>query len=338
MAVEATPVIKPKTTDVCCADQVFKDPSLYNFYGNPLVSRKRAVVTNAGTKSIVRWTMLNTDGLPVDLTTCGLPVSEDGTCETSESLSSSESVGEGECKTSCVVLCFREYMSFGRQQAAEEPIKGIVTDAGNGMVEFELPKDLCPGIYWAEAAVMNCDCPMFSNVFCLVINRGLFSQARPMNNLGPPTIAEIRLFAADSHADESLLQDGTKWDDAEIAACIVRPVDYWNEVPPPLMSSLFTTDTFPFRFHWLEAILGSLFLISAERFRANHLPYSASGVSIDDQAKFQLYEEVGRRKWAEYKAWVRHKKAEINLNEGYGVVGSPYGNINGYFTGRGGGS
>jgi hypothetical protein len=137
------------------------------------------------------------------------------------------------------------------------------------------------------------------------------------------SIAEIRLHLRDSAPGESYLLENLMFDDAEIALAIARPVMYWNEVPPPLGRN-YSTQNFPFRYHWLEGICANLFMMVAEQFRRNQLSYQAGGIAVDDQNKEGSYERAGQTRWQAYREWVRATKASINLESCYGEVGSNY--------------
>jgi hypothetical protein len=163
---------------------------------------------------------------------------------------------------------------------------------------------------------------VFSNTFFIRIELGGWGNGR--RGKGPPSIAEVRLHLRDSHASESYLLDNVRFDDAEINLATVRPIMQWNEMPPDVAQ--YTTQNFPFRYHWLEAIAGNLFLMVAEQFRANNLRYSAAGVSIDDQGKEPNYEAAAQRRLAVWNDFIKRKKAEINLSQGFASFGSPYGN------------
>ncbi|NBZ97017.1 MAG: hypothetical protein EBR40_11450, partial [Proteobacteria bacterium] len=198
-------------------------------------------------------------------------------------------------------------------------------------VEAELTKNMVgiPGIFYGEMALINVPaqeanqpCVVFSNTFYVIINRSAFDSRSSNRNAGPPTMAEIRLHLRDSAPGESYLIENLMFDDAEIALAITRPIQYWNEVPPPI--GIFTTQNFPFRYHWLEGICANLFFMVAEQYRRNQLSYSAGGLSVDDQNKEANYEQAGQIRWQAYREWVRAKKAEINLEGGYGEIGSTY--------------
>lgn len=277
--------------------------------GQPVLTRMRAITINQGQCATIKWQMHDREGRPVDLTTIGL------------------ANGPAENEAYAVVLRLKEQLSVGSSVPAAQ-IVGTITDAATGQVEFNLTKNMVglPGVYYGEAAVITVEsdacaqpCGIFSNIFSLIISRSTLG-----NNTysGPPSVAEIRLHLRDSAPGESFLLDNVMFDDAEIALAIQRPVQYWNEVPPPLEN--FTTQNFPFRYHWLEGICANLFFMVAEQYRRNQLDYAAAGLQINDQNKEQNYERAGQMRWQLYREWVRAKKAQINLESCYGEVGSIY--------------
>jgi hypothetical protein len=159
-------------------------------------------------------------------------------------------------------------------------------------------------------------CQYYSNTFYLTIDSGLYTG----EIFGPPSIAEVRLSLRDSGPAESMLLNNLAFSDEEIAMAIARPVQLWNETPPHLRTYHYTTTTFPFRYYWLEAIAGTLFLLAAEYYRRNNLTYSAANVSVNDLDKEPQYEAAGQRRLQMYKEFVRAKKSELNLNQFYGGI------------------
>jgi len=268
----------------------------------------RAINITQGQCATIKWQMHDQAGRPVDLTTVNLVN------------------GPAENENYAVVLRLKEQLAIGTGNAPLQ-VGGTIVDAATGQVEFALTATMVglPGIYYGEVALITVaendetQCGIFSNIFSLIISRGTLGSD---TTGGPPSIAEIRLHLRDSAPGESFLLDNLMFDDAEIALAIQRPVQYWNEVPPPLAS--FTTQNFPFRYHWLEGICANLFFMVAEQYRRNQLDYSAAGVQVNDQNKEQNYERAGQVRWQMYREWVRGKKAQINLESCYGEVGSLY--------------
>lgn len=301
------PVIAP----VSCAGQNVLAAPVSTVNGNPILSRMRSITVTQGQCATIEWQLQDKDGRPVDLRPC--------------EFGNSASVSLDDFK---IVLRLKEHLSIGNNKAPVE-VDADVVDAEHGKVRAELTAKMVglPGVYFGEMALVNTPaqnanqpCVVFSNTFYVVVARGTFGDE---NYQGPPTIAEIRLHLRDSSPQESFLLDHLMFDDAEIALAISRPVMYWNEIPP-FLDIKYTTQNFPWRYHWLEGICANLFFMVAEQFRRNQLSYSAAGVSLDDQNKEPNYERAGQTRWQAYQQWARGIKAAINLESCYGVVGSPY--------------
>ena len=320
MVVIATPNPAPATP--CCANTNTPAESLPNpvpfagqnvvsapiskVNGAPILSRMRAVSINQGQVATIDWQLHDNSGAPINLAAANLG-------QPGNPLQ--------------LVFRMKEQIKLGEWQLPVE-LPVTVVEAATGKVTVALtPASVAlPGVFYAEIALVNTaagtpahDAVVFSNLFSLIISRSTFSTAVPG---GPPTMAEIRLHLRDSSPQESFLLDSLMFDDAEIALAIARPVQYWNEIPPPI--GTFDTNTFPFRYHWLEGICANLFFMVAEQFRRNQLSYSAAGVTLDDQNKEPNYERAGQMRWDAYRTWVRAKKAEINLEGSYGEIGSLY--------------
>jgi hypothetical protein len=298
---------------VPCATQNVISAPISTVNNAPVYSRMRAVNLTQGQCGAIDWQLHDKDGHPVNLEPCGLT---DG----------SQSVAGADFK---IVLRLKEQLSLGNQRPPLE-VEAAVVDASEGRVRAELTKGMTDlaGVYYGEMAMVSTQaeaagqpCVVFSNTFSVVINRGTFGPQGEQG--GPPSIAEIRLHLRDSAPGESFLLDNLMFDDAEIASAIARPIMYWNETPPPLGDN-YTTQNFPFRYHWLEGICANLFMMVAEQFRRNDFQYAAAGLQVNDQNKSQAYEQAGQARWQAYREWVRVTKATINLESCYGEVTSTY--------------
>ncbi len=300
-----------------CVDQKTRGVAPTLVYGVPAVERQKAIVAHYGEHPTIRWQMVDQHGRPVDLRAC-LTAGDGGSSADAEDgprlvLKLREMVGSDNC-----VATF----------AAD------ATDAENGWVEAPLvdPSGISgPGAYIAEMAVMHDGedpgVAIFSNVFTLYLEPSLFRQVsgRP----GPPTIMEIRLALRDSSPAEARLLDAVTFDDAEIALAVVRPVQYFNEINPPL-DTTFDSTNFPSRYHWCLGATAQLFFMLAEYYRKNQLAYGAGGISVDDFNKAPLYEQAGALRWADYKAWSQQVRIRMNLAACWGSADSPYAYSYGY--------
>lgn len=304
--VAATPVLTP----ISCAGQNVISAPVSKTNGLPVLTRMRAINISQGQCTTINWEMHDKDGNPVDLTPCGF----------------ADNANPEGFK---VVLRLKEHLSLGNSRTPAQ-VDATVVDADKGVVQATLGTNLVglPGVYFADMALIsvpaeeaNQPCVIFSNTFYVIINRSTFGPTDKPG--GPPSMAEIRLHLRDSSPNESYLLEHLMFDDAEIALAITRPVQFWNEVPPPI-DNIYSTQTFPFRYHWLEGICANLFLMVAEQFRRNQLDYSAAGISLNDQNKEANYERAGQMRWQAYRDWVRATKASINLEGCYGQVTSNY--------------
>lgn len=175
-----------------------------------------------------------------------------------------------------------------------------------------------PGIYLAELVIRDA-------AGVRRVSEFRYLQVTPTlewTSQGPITIPEIRMVLMDYECVNTLLDD-VEFKDAEILMAIRRPVDRWNETTPNLI--LYTPATFPWREHWMIATVGYLMRAAAHKYRRNQLSYQAAGLSIDDMNKFNEYEKVAQLRIEEFDVWMKNKKIEINVAQGVGMLGSPYG-------------
>lgn len=141
-----------------------------------------------------------------------------------------------------------------------------------------------------------------------------------MSNYGGTiTLPELRLAIRDVCPEINFLLDAKEYDEHELMWAIRRPIEYWNEIPPPVRT--FSMEDFPFRYHWLEASVGELMRMVAVWMRRNDLDYSAAGLTVADTKKWPDYMKLGMERLNEYKAFVRQKKIEINIQGGFQQMG-----------------
>ena len=285
--------------------------------GRQILTRTHAITIPGQQKATINWTMRDPQGTPVDLSAC--------LCEPDGSLSASSSESAGDCV--CTYrLAFRlaEYLGG---VACEYP--AVVTSAETGELQVEIPGDspITPGIYFGEFAMLECqgespDVVIFSNRIYVTVGQNLW-QTRMCSPAGPPSLSEVRLHLRDTDPSESFLLDNLAFGDEEIAHAMTLPIQYWNEIPPPIGTH--TTTTFPYRYHWLMATAGYLFLAAAEQQRRNNLQYASGGVQVNDQNREPNYEQAAMRRLDEYRDFVKRKKSEINMDLCWGGTGSAYG-------------
>jgi len=128
----------------------------------------------------------------------------------------------------------------------------------------------------------------------------------------------IRIFLRDADPAANLLLDDYEFSQEEIRTAANLTVDQWNETPPPVRK--YTVDSFPWRYHLLIGTCSKLMVMAANAFRRNRLAVQVPGGTADDQNKEREYLAAADRFNKEFKEWMRDKKVEKNMEEGWGEV------------------
>lgn len=286
--------------------------------GTAIPERRETIEIPGRQTATLTLSLTNAQNQPIDLTDC--------LCTPDGSLSLQSDSSDCPCAFA-IRFRLREVATGPCRDSADLAVS--LANAAEGQVQITLSAadTAVPGVYLGELALVACeegsDPPeetvLVSKTWYIAIGASLWSPSQT----GPPSLAEIRLHLRDSSAVESRLLETVRFSDSEIVSAIRLPVDYWNEIPPPV--ARYTTSSFPFRYHWILGTTGYLFRLAAEQHRANRFDYSAGGVSVQDQNQEQAYERASEQRLSEYYAFVRSKKAEISMRQGHGSVGSPYG-------------
>lgn len=132
------------------------------------------------------------------------------------------------------------------------------------------------------------------------------------------TDMDIRIWLRDNDPAANVLLDDFEFSAEELRTAQTLAVDYWNETPPAIHG--YDYDKFPYRYALLRGTAANLLFMAAHRYRRNELQYSAGGLQVNSEAKWQTYDQAGQRLWAEFTQWVRMKKRELNAALGWGVA------------------
>lgn len=293
---------------ILCADQLTVRPVVsISVDGQPVLKRPRGVQVNQGQDATIRYTLLNQNGDPIDLSVCLLA----GGSVKARIHETILAVPPDFVQVDCTIV------------NNTDPAPGQ-----DGCVDLPLPADVVsfPGISKVEFALLDVNGNViFTNWIYLIVNRGQWGPSGSLSTIGGPlTIAEIKLHLRDSDPADNLWLGIEEFDIAEIAACIERPISYWNESQPPIRV-FYNTANFPYRYYWLEGTVGCLYKMAAKHYTRVHLPYQQQGgLMIDDKNKAKEYQAIAESSWNEYKDWVLRKKVEINAWGAVQGVGSPY--------------
>lgn len=132
------------------------------------------------------------------------------------------------------------------------------------------------------------------------------------------TDLDVRIWLRDNDPEANLLLDDFEFSPEEIRTAMTLAVDHWNEQPPFIRN--YDYDRFPFRSQLLKGAAANLLFTAAHGFRRNSLNMQAGGLSGDDQAKFQQYDQAGDRLWQEYHDWCLRSKRSINAEHGWATI------------------
>ena len=257
---------------------------------------------------------------PVDLTKYGIPSSSSSSApsdSSSSSLSSSSYVLIPTGYKHGVEIVVKEIAQDPRCVVAKLAEVRSEEDARNGIVHLSLnPNEIWKsGIFTSMAVVWANNCPVKLIPFYLEVMPNLLDCC--YNYALTP--AEVRMYLRDRCPQDNFLLDEVEFQSDEIMFMIVRAVDEWNETPPPVTT--FTSITFPFRYNWALSVVGDLFGVAARNLRRNKLDYGAGGLTVNDQARWEQYNAWNKELKAEWRAFIRRKKLEINIQEGYMSLG-----------------
>lgn len=194
------------------------------------------------------------------------------------------------------------------------------TDASKGKINFAVADGQMKyaGLFPAQLVIEN-------GTGELLHAQNYWYESRPgldYRSYGPLTIAEIRMELRDACAEQNYLVDGLEFDDSQIAYCLRKPIDEFNERFQPKTS--YSPMNFPHRFHWSRATVAYLLEIASHGYARNHLDYAAGGVQVQDQNKFAIYGKLAVDLLGEWRQFIKERKLELNIENGFGNLGSGY--------------
>lgn len=198
-----------------------------------------------------------------------------------------------------------------------------ITDAITGTVEVSLTKgDMnYGGVFIAELVALDASSDALHRS-SLYLNVDLSLQ-KVDNTFAPLTIPDLRLSLFDRDPNDNCLLEALEFTDSTLAYCLRRPIDIYNELPP-LGSTSYTPDTFPYRANWITGALAEVYKIAARKLIRNEFPVQASGISIDDKQRSQAYVQWGAQLAQEFDMWARERKYHESVNSCFGSTSNPY--------------
>lgn len=278
-------------------------PKVSEMDGVATPSRMQGVQVFQGQLVTLEWTMRDQDGNPVDLSDV---LNEQPSASSGSSIQPLDTTIE---------LNIMECLSVGTQ-CVPLTLSGEIIDEAKGTVKVDLTPEAVSyaGVFYLEWRLKRPDGhAVLVNQGYMLVNRSITSQQAT----APPTIQELRLSIRDSGPEDNYLLDRIEYDLAEVAIAMVQAVRTWNETMS-FVNVRYNTTTFPYQRQWMFAIVGELFLLAADNYDRNLQEYSAGGTSMRDKDKGPKYREKGVELLQSYKSFVTQRKAQLNLEQGYG--------------------
>lgn len=137
------------------------------------------------------------------------------------------------------------------------------------------------------------------------------------------TIAEVRYALMDRCPVDNFLLDNVEFDDSIIMWAMRRPIDKWNESAPILRRYTYTPANFPWRYYWVNGVMGELLKAAGRNYSRNNLRYQGGGLSVNDKDKAQEYMAFGNELQAEYDDWMMRTKIALNASQAWGTTFIP---------------
>jgi len=218
--------------------------------------------------------------------------------------------------SSMSALC---YVRELRTTEPKETWPGVLVSPETGLINVSVPKTtLGPGNFLCQLAIRDAD----ENI--LLVDEGYIDIRGDVTRKStqPLSIADVRMALYDLDPELNMLIDRLEFEDAQIAYCMQRPIDMWNETPPQV--TIYTQATFPSREFWLRGTMGFLLRQISYLYTRNTLNYQAGGMSVNDQDRGKDYLTLANGLLGEYKEWMERTKTAQNLSQFYGTIDSGF--------------
>jgi hypothetical protein len=314
VGVLATPVLQPAATTAQLPEitPAIVRPGMPEIDGCAVLTRLKAFVVFQGTTPTLEYVFRDGNGNPVDMSSvfgAGGDTSVPGWLAQ-------------------ITLRIREVTVRGF--SGSNPVYEVVGEPhmpSGGVVRADLPAAVTAnaGIYqlsWGLAYTNPVRLVLVQNAYLSVERSLYFATSDQPWGSGPVTLGEVRIALRDSSANENVRIDDVEFADEEVVNAVVLPLQYFNEVSPPIPP--FTTKNFPYRFNWLQGITAQLYFMAANWYRRNKQKIAAGGLSDDDLDRDRDYDQKAQMLWKDFTEWTLNKKVEINVQSVLGGMDSPY--------------
>lgn len=137
------------------------------------------------------------------------------------------------------------------------------------------------------------------------------------------SIEDVQEYIRD-RAENNLLLDGEEFTPVVISLAMDLAVSAYNAMPP---YTTYTVGSFTNKDIMMSGTLWKMFAGQAALLARNTMNYSDGGIQIPVEERFQLYESLAQMYQSDFLTNTRALKTHLNLEAGWGGVGSDYGNF-----------
>lgn len=131
---------------------------------------------------------------------------------------------------------------------------------------------------------------------------------------------EVREFVLDK-IEKNYLIDGEELSNTQISIAMEMTLLDWNSTPPTDASTL---DNFPFKHILMFGTLYRCFMGLSALVSRNNFGFSDGGISVPLEERAQLYQMLSTMYQAEYALTMSKVKINLNMEQGWGSIGSDY--------------
>lgn len=293
-------------------------PGVKSVDGCNVLTHVQAFTLQQAVPAVLEFTCRDTRGVPVDLSafTTG-----------SDSSGASESIDD---PNTHVRLRIKEWIE-GRRSSRSNPVFTLddaeIYNPSAGILHGIVRGDAIslPGIFRLEWQLLDAfgnAARVFNGLMFVEKSMAMDDADERYAKSGPPSISEIRMAMMDTRQQNTLLDD-VEFSDAEILTAIAKPIQFWNECNPPIRV-FYNTRDFPYRYHWLQGIVGHLHISAANHYRRNDVIKISGATVIADKRKEKEYMAEGQRLVAEFERFAITTKMGINVSNFSGSLSSSY--------------
>ena len=144
------------------------------------------------------------------------------------------------------------------------------------------------------------------------------------------SLQEIRLFLLDRDGGDNFLLDDREFGDEQISMAMQMTLDRYNS-QTPIGVDVHTVSSFPWRHEFVLGVTAILLRMRALNMMRNNLDWNdGGGIAVNEKSNTRDYLALAASMQKEFEDRIGKIKQHINIEDGYGSLGSPYSRLRYY--------